>query len=276
MNKNFLIVLLLALMQTTIAQNKKAISLNINTEMFVQVVFKSPIQNFKVGMPNVVEAQDNDNTLTIQALSTEEFKTNLSVKTADGLYYSFIIKGTSEVPELFFEIDREQSLNFNGGTIGENASRREKRQISENQKSIDDKVLEQRGYINSRNSAEFRKIILYIKGIYIDNGKLYFLMEIDNRSNIKYDVNKLAFFTSAKKKSKKQIDAEEQEFEPLYIYKELNHIKAKSTVKFVAVFNKFTLNSDKEMEITLSEKNGERVVRLLINTEHITDAQKID
>ena len=246
--------------------NQKAISIDVNMEMFVQLVFKSPIQHFKVGLSNLVEVQSNDNTLTVQAL-TEELKTNVIVKTTDGLYYSFVLNGTKDLPTLFFQIDRSQALNF-GGT-----NRKEKN--DDENKSIDEKVLEQKGYINSRNVAEFKKIALFIKGIYVNNNRLYFLLEIENKSNIKYDIEKLAFFTSAKKKSKRQVTAEEQEFEPHYFFKELANIAPKSKIKFVAVFDKFTLNNDKEMEITLSEKQGERIVRLLINTEHITDAQTI-
>ncbi|MFJ1366989.1 DUF4138 domain-containing protein [Capnocytophaga canimorsus] len=274
--KKIIFVFSLFLALNVAGQNQKAVAIEINTEMFVQLVFKSPIQTFKVGLPNLVEVQNNDNTLTVQALDTE-LKTNLNVKTADGLYYSFILKGTSEVPELFFEIDRTQALNFQGENHKESKGNRgdKKEKKPEVQKSIDEKVLDERGYIRSRNTAEFRKINLTIKGIYVNANKLYFLMEIYNRSNIKYDVSKLAFITSAKRKNKKQVKAEEQEFEPLYFYKELLQVAPKSKVKFVAVFDKFTLNSDKEMEINLSEKDGERVVRLLVDTETITDAQGI-
>lgn len=272
--KQIILTVLLVLGVTAQAQNEKAITLEINTEMFVQVVFKSPIQNFKVGMPNLVEAQSNGNTLTVQALDAE-LKTNLTVGTADGMFYSFILKGTTAIPQLFFEISKTQALNFEGGAISENVSRKERRQVEESQKSVDEKVLEQKGYITSRNTAEYRKIILSLKGIYINSGKLYFLMEIDNKSNIKYDINSLDFITSAKKKSKKQVEAEEQRFEQLYFYQELTDIAPKGKVKFVAVFEKFTLNSDKEMEITLSEKGGERVVRLSVSSETIANAKGI-
>lgn len=153
--------------------------------------------------------------------------------------------------------------------------KKKKKQVEESQKSADEKVLDEKGYITSRNSSEFRKITLTIKGVYVNAGKLYFFMEINNRSNIKYDVNKLTFLTSAKRKNKKQVEAEEQEFEPLYFFRELNDIPANSKVSFVAVFEKFTLNNDKEMQISLSEKNGERMVQLVINTEIITNAQNI-
>lgn len=266
-------------MQAQESKNEKTVTIDVNTDMFVQIVFKTPVQSLRVGMPNVVEAQYNDNIITVQAL-VEELKTNLTVKTSDGMYYSFILKGTTEVPRLFYEITPLQAVNAAAPILTSKIPDKSEKVDNKKQelttpKSIDEKVLDKSGYLSNRNVAEYRKVELSINGVYINNGKLYFLMQVRNRSNIRYNVNKLSFATASIKKAKKQIDAEEQEFEPLYFYPEFTEIKPKGKVKFVAVFNKFTLNSDKEMEITLTEQDGERVVRLLIDTETISNAENI-
>ena len=273
------ITLFATALQAQESKNEKTVTIDVNTDMFVQIVFKTPVQSLRVGMPNVVEAQYNDNIITVQAL-VEELKTNLTVKTSDGMYYSFILKGTTEVPRLFYEITPLQAVNAATpilmGKIPDKSEKGDnKKQELTAPKSIDEKVLDKSGYLSNRNVAEYRKVELSINGVYINNGKLYFLMQVRNRSNIRYNVNKLSFATASIKKAKKQIDAEEQEFEPLYFYPEFTEIKPKGKVKFVAVFNKFTLNSDKEMEITLTEQDGERVVRLLIDTETISNAENI-
>ena len=276
------IALFATAMQAQGTKNEKTVTIDVNTDMFVQIVFKTPVQSLRVGMPNVVEAQYNDNVITVQAL-VEELKTNLTVKTSDGMYYSFILKGTTEVPRLFYEISPLQAVNAEAPIITANKApdktdkkdNKQNKQEIKTPKSIDEKVLDKSGYLSNRNVAEYRKIELSINGVYVNNGKLYFLMKVINRSNIRYNVNKLSFATASIKKAKKQIDAEEQEFEPLYFYPEFTEIKPKGKVKFVAVFNKFTLNSDKEMEITLTERDGERVVRLLIDTETISNAENI-
>lgn len=273
------ITLFATALQAQESKNEKTVTIDVNTDMFVQIVFKTPVQSLRVGMPNVVEAQYNDNIITVQAL-VEELKTNLTVKTSDGMYYSFILKGTTEVPRLFYEITPLQAVNAAApilmGNIPDKSEKGDnKKQELTAPKSIDEKVLDKSGYLSNRNVAEYRKVELSINGVYINNGKLYFLMQVRNRSNIRYNVNKLSFATASIKKAKKQIDAEEQEFEPLYFYPEFTEIKPKGKVKFVAVFNKFTLNSDKEMEITLTEQDGERVVRLLIDTETISNAENI-
>ncbi|WP_424652912.1 DUF4138 domain-containing protein [Capnocytophaga sputigena] len=273
------IALFATALQAQESKNEKTVTIDVNTDMFVQIVFKTPVQSLRVGMPNVVEAQYNDNIITVQAL-VEELRTNLTVKTSDGMYYSFILKGTTEVPRLFYEITPLQAVNAAApilmGKVPDKSEKVDnKKQELTTPKSIDEKVLDKSGYLSNRNIAEYRKVELSINGVYINNGKLYFLMQVRNRSNIRYNVNKLSFATASIKKAKKQIDAEEQEFEPLYFYPEFTEIKPKGKVKFVAVFNKFTLNSDKEMEITLTEQDGERVVRLLIDTETISNAENI-
>ena len=42
------------------------------------------------------------------------------------------------------------------------------------------------------------------------------------------------------------------------------------------MFNKFTLNEEKDLEVQLSEKEGERTVNLLIKGDLIVEAKKID
>ena len=207
----FLAVALFATaLQAQESKNEKTVTIDVNTDMFVQIVFKTPVQSLRVGMPNVVEAQYNDNIITVQAL-VEELKTNLTVKTSDGMYYSFILKGTTEVPRLFYEITPLQAVNAAApilmGNIPDKSEKVDnKKQELTTPKSIDEKVLDKSGYLSNRNVAEYRKVELSINGVYINNGKLYFLMQVRNRSNIRYNVNKLSFATASIKKAKKQID----------------------------------------------------------------------
>lgn len=256
-------------------KNSRAITVGINMDMFTQLVFKSPVSSIKVGMPNLVDAQNMDNVVTLQGLS-ENVKTNLIVKTADGNYYVFILV-SEDAPKFFYEITENQA--YNKGVASTTSTSYEEKENKKNfalsKENVVERVYNENGYINSRNRAFYKKIYLEIKGIYIENEKLYFLFSFKNKSNIKYEIQSLSFVTISLKKREKTLGAEEQEYTPLFYYKDLSSIEPNSEKKVVAIFNKFSLNNEKLLEITLTEKNGERVVRLHIETDIITNAKKI-
>ena len=67
----------------------------IGTNVFVQLVFKSIVQVVRSGAPDMAMVRNEDNVVTIQALAAG-VNSNISVKTADGLYYSYKIVSSDE------------------------------------------------------------------------------------------------------------------------------------------------------------------------------------
>lgn len=276
--KRFLLLLVLTLSISAQAQkNDKVMQIGVNNNMFVQLVFPSNVQSTRLGNISGAQVTTTDNTVAVQTLGEMRKDTNLAVKTVDGRYYIFILTYTDEIPQLFYNIKASQAQNFEYESSGKKGNKAVNAEIKNEQtSSVEDKILKRKGFITIRNVSTYKKIDLYIKGIYIKEDKLYFYMEIANRSNIKYNINKLTFITLSKQKFKRELQAEEIEYEPIYIYPETVDIEAKSRKKIVVVFNKFTLNEEKDLEVQLSEKEGERIVNLLINGNLIAEAQNID
>lgn len=261
----------------SVLQANAQIEIPVSTEMFVQLVFKSPIQSVKSGNPEKLLTEYTDNSLTLQAIF-DDFRTNISVKTADGLYYSYIVKGTEEKKiKLFYQIATQQAVNLTTTEVPTETTTSEKKNSIEkavSNQDVAEKLYDQKGFIRSRNIADYKRISLKVKGIYVSQNKLYFLMEFSNDSNIGYRVERIRFATMPIDKSKKRIQSDEREYEPLFFYNHISEIKEKATISTVAVFNKFTLNDNKNLEITLIENEGERTVRLIIPNSWISDARE--
>lgn len=276
--KRFLLLLALILSISSQAQkNDKVMQIGVNNNMFVQLVFPSNVQSTRLGNISGAQVTTADNTVAVQTLGEMRKDTNLAVKTVDGRYYIFILTYTDEIPQLFYNIKANQAQNFEYESSAKKGDKVVNAEIKNEQtSSVEDKILKRKGFITIRNVSTYKKIDLHIKGIYIKEDKLYFYMEIANRSNIKYNINKLTFITLSKQKFKRELQAEEIEYEPIYTYPETVEIEAKSRKKIVVVFNKFTLNEEKDLEVQLSEKEGERIVNLLISGNLIAEAQNID
>lgn len=251
---------------------EKTKTIYINPNVFVELVFKSIVQVVRSGVPDMVLVKNEDNVVTIQALQ-DGVNSNISIKTADGLYYSYRIISASktEIP-LFYEVPIADAVNGQTKLIED-----DKKKIVErmSEQEVAQTIYGYDGYIKNRNSSNYRNIHLYIKGIYIDKGKLFFLFNLANKSNIDYKIERFQFFTMPLKKSKKRIENEEKEFIPIFFYKPLTEIKANSKETMVAVFDQFTLNDQKKLEVTMTENGGERTLKLEIDSEKVVKAKQL-
>lgn len=137
------------------------------------------------------------------------------------------------------------------------------------------KIVEKKsGFIKNRNSVYEKGIIGYIKGIYTNNNKIYFLFELKNTSNIDYEIDGAFFNTAPIKKKEENIELEEKVFNPIWDNK-VEVLKKKSWTRLVFAFDKFTLNNNKVLNFNLREKEGEREINLIIKPANIIKAEYI-
>lgn len=135
-------------------------------------------------------------------------------------------------------------------------------------------VEKKRGYIKNRNSVKGKGLKVSIKGVYVNYRKLFFLFDVENKSNIDYVIEGAFFNTTPLKKGKDKILLEEKVFNPIWT-NEIDVIKKKSKVKMVYGFDVFTLNDNKILNFNLREEDGEREVNLVIKPETILGAEYI-
>lgn len=140
-----------------------------------------------------------------------------------------------------------------------------------------EKIAEQRGWISNRNSALVRGVEAFIKGVYSADGKIFFLLKVDNRSNIPYEVKNITFVASPKdqKTNREEETRDEKNFMPIWNNTPKEFGK-KSSQKLVFVFDKFTINDGKILNIILREKNGERALNIPVNSKFILNAKYIN
>jgi len=114
------------------------------------------------------------------------------------------------------------------------------------------------------------KVIFKVKRVTYDNDELYFTMEINNKSNVDYDVNYLEFFLNGVKSTRRSTN-QRLSYKPIMIYEQPVRIPPKEIATCVYVFKKFSIGSDKHIEVELNEKKGERNFVLYIPHEIINN-----
>src|SRR6185437_6824616 len=184
-----------------------------------------------------------ENVLEVKAAKENFSETNMTVITADGKLYSFLVHYATD-PSLKIQID--------------------------NTPSIFEKIAEQKKSIRGVKDAKY-EMLLRLKGIYIENDILYYHLELKNYSNIPYDIELLRFFIKDKKQAKRTA-SQELEQTPLYVYGNTGTVPGQSKLSIVVALPVFTIPDQKLLYIQLMENNGGRNLSLEIKNRDIIKA----
>lgn len=235
--------------------------LEISDTKTTNLIFKYAIVSVDRGNKDVLvqKAKGVENILQVKAASDSMVETNLSVVTADGKLTTFIVRYTQSPESLNISVGATTTINRPGASM-ENISEAELRANAEH-------ALNAKSY-RPGLKAQRNNIGLYLKGIFVHEGVLYFRMRIANWSNIRYDIEQLRFFIRDEKIVKRTA-SQEQEIVPLYVNRSLEQIAGKSVVTVVFALPKFTIPDQKFMAVQVMEKNGGRHVALKVSNRHI-------
>lgn len=114
-----------------------------------------------------------------------------------------------------------------------------------------------------------------LRGLYAHNGLLYFYTRIDNDTNVPYSVDFITFKVVDKKVAKRTA-MQEQVLQPLRAYHQVMQVKGNRSERSVFALEQFSLSEDKQLEVTLYERNGSRTLTFYVEQEDLLLAQKID
>lgn len=188
-----------------------------------------------------------ENVLLVKAAKESFTETNMTVITADGKLYSFIVRYAKEPTRLHIQLDSVVSFFEN---------------IAKKKRSV------------HSVSDESYDMIFRLKGLYIQHEILYYQLELENLSNISYDIDLLRFYIKDKKQSKRTA-SQELEQVPLSVYGNTGSVAAQSKQIIVAALPKFTIPDKKHFYIQVMEKNGGRNLRLKISNRKIVKAKTL-
>lgn len=263
--------IIVALVLCVIACSAKAESdtIQVSFNKTIHIFFDSNVKYFDVGSPDVLI--DSATAMVKLKAAIVNFKpTNLTVLTEKG-YHHFILTYKENPAQYVYKITTANPIKE---TASETKSQESNNVIDF--ESACKQVLAKGATINDIGIVG-RKTNFLMKGIFIDSDYLFFVVEIENRSNINYDIDFLKFLTRNNKLlNTKKYAIQETVLEPVFILNDsINTVDANSSVLKVFVFKKFTIASDKKMFVELWEKGGERQLNFTLDDADILEAKKI-
>lgn len=259
--------------------------LEVTFEKTTHLIFPSPIRYVDLGSQNIIagKAEDAENVLRVKAAVKDfETETNMSVICEDGSFYAFNVKYADEPEKL--SIDMSQPPYPLKGACdylappsgGRGAYFKE----LGNESPVLVKLLMQTIYQNDNRTIKHIGAKLFgmrflLRGLYAHNGLLYFHTRIDNDTNMPYSVDFITFKVVDKKVAKRTA-MQEQVLQPLRAYHQVMLVKDNRSERSVFALEQFSLSEDKQLEVTLYERNGSRTLTFYVEQEDLLLAQKID
>ena len=232
------------------------------------LIFPYAITSVDRGRPDILaqKAKGVENVLLVKA-GRENFKeSNLSVITADGKFYSFLVNYSATPLSLALSFTNITNPPASGPLL-----------LAGRSEAI---IQRQAEWIASQKKAfpalkDYKyKVQLQLKGLYIQEEVIFYQMEIKNCSYINYDIAMLRFFIRDAKRSKRTA-SQELEIQPLYIHGDANQVKGQAKQVLVFALPKFTIPDKKYLTIQLLEKNGGRHLQLNVQNSTIVKARYI-
>ena len=254
--------------------------LEVTFEKTVHLIFPAAIRYVDLGSQNIIagKADDAENVLRVKAAVREfETETNMSVICEDGSFYAFNVKYADEPEKLSMEMK-----DFLSPTEGRLPSNRADIYFKElgSESPILVKLIMKSIYQNDKRTikhvgAKQFGMRFLLRGLYAHNGLLYFHVRMDNESNMPYAVDFITFKVVDKKVAK-HTAIQERMLQPLRAFHQVMWIGAGRSERIVFALEQFTLSEDKQLEMTLYERNGSRTLTFYVEPEDLLLTKKID
>lgn len=232
------------------------------------IIFPYAIISVDRGSKDVLaqKAKGVENILQIKAAKEGFAETNLTVVTADGKLNSFLIDYADQPSILNLSLNDSQPKNT----------------IFLSPENINQAIVERYPKIAFLSKKKVRRIKdkdfgirFRMNGLFIKDDVMYMRMNIENQSNINYDIDQLRFFIRDQKKAKRTA-TQEIELSPVFIYNNTDKVEGQTANTIVFALPKFTIPDKKYLAIQLMEKDGGRHLELHLKNKTIVKAVPLD
>ena len=240
----------------------------------VALFFPEPIRQGVTGADNFVFTYNREKEQYFGLLQAKPGKeSNLLVINRNGSIFSYIVRYKSQLSKLNYFVPNASSIGNEKPIAKDTIKVNKVEDLVDNRTFYYTKfssyLLERKqriGTIQKRNDG----IILRIENIVFDKEELYFVIQIENKSTLDYDLNFLNLLIETRQKGKRK-SLQKLIQEPIYKYNLPTRIAEGKVVRLVYIVPKFSISNDRRLVVELNEKNGERDLKLKVSHKYINN-----
>jgi hypothetical protein len=269
-----IIALVLAVEKTSAQQPITLDTIYANDQKNVALFFPEPIRQGITGSENFVFTYNREKEQYFGLLQAKPgMESNLLVVNRNGLVFSYIVKYKKQLDRLNYFIPKSKSIGNEKPIVADSAK------VNESKKGLGNEIyyyqkfssylLDRKQRIN-RLQKRNEGIVLSIENIVFDKDELYFVIQIENKSTLDYDLNFLKLSVETRQKGKRK-SLQRLYQEPIFKYNSPSKVAENETVRLVYVLPKFSISNDRRAVLELNEKNGERSLKLKVSHRFINN-----
>lgn len=244
-------------------------SLCVGCDKTTNLIFPYTIISVDRGSKNILaqKAKNVENILQIKAGKKGFEETNLTVITADGKFYSFLLNYAESPSVLNLDFNTPKP-SVQDAFLSPDIFNEKK--LSEYSKAAAVEKKKIRGIKDKAFGICFR-----LNGLFIHDNIMLLRLNIANETNVNYDIDQLRLYIRDQKKSKRTA-TQEIEISPVLVHSNTAKITGQSDNTIVLVVPKFTIPDKKYLAVQLMEKNGGRHLELHVKNRKITKTVPIN
>ncbi len=257
------------------AQNTSSLdTIFANDQKNVALFFPNPIRQGITGADNFVFTYNREKEQYFGLLQAKAGKaSNLLIINANGSIFSYIVSYKEQLEKLNYFVPQSESIGFEQPKFTERSDSTNVANLFTDKTFYYERFC---SYLLTRKqkigSIQKRKngIVLSLENIVFDKEELYFVIKIENKSSLDYDLNFLDISTQTRKQGKKKSIQRISQL-PNFNYDVPTKVAEKQIKRMVYILPKFSLSNDKMVVLELNEKNGERNIKLKVSNKYINN-----
>src|SRR5690606_13895700 len=240
----------------------------------VALFFPEPIRQGITGSENFVYTYNRENEQYFGLLQAKPGKeSNLLVINRNGSIFSYIVRYKSQLSKLNYFIPMSSSIGNERPRLKDSilvASQEIKINNRDYYYQKFSSYLLERKKCSGRIKKGNQEIILNVEDIVFNDEELYFVIQIQYRSTLDYDINFLELSIETKQKGKRK-SLQRLYQEPIFTKNLPSKILKGESVRLVHVLPKLSLSSHRRAVLELNEKDGERNIEMKISHRYVNN-----
>lgn len=238
------------------------LTLGITYNKTTNLIFPYAIKSVDRGSGAVIvqKAKGLENILQVKASKKDFEQTNLSLVTADGKFYSFLLFYAPIPLHLNISFSDSEPMQLAGQEA--NAHQLEKESWQ---------VLGANRFMGLHRKAQ--ELCLRLNGIFLSENNMWFRLALKNYSQVNFRPEYLRFFLRDKKRSKRTALQETEVF-PVYI-PAYSVTKGEMSSVLAVGFKPFTVPKHQQLIIQVGDESGGRVLHLPVKSRFFLRARKL-
>lgn len=236
------------------------------------ILFPSSIEYVDLGSSEIIasKVEATSNVLRLKTIKEDITATNFTVITSDGKYYSFNATYKKEPIQLSYDLTKFEKQ------VSKRQSEALFKELGTTSPSLTDLFMKA---IIKKNKKELNiksknyGVEARLKSIYTQDGKLYFHLSINNKSNLPYTVDYVSFKIKDKRTTKRTT-VQEVVLKPIRRYNDFQTINSQSRQDNVFMLDQFTMSNKQMLLIEVNEKNRVRNQVLKVKNSDLLKVKK--